>query len=696
MNKTERILDVTQQDCLNFIYVWFILFLFDRDANANRNNVEKYKKDISAKFSAEVSFITEGDELKGFSIKWKDIINNLKKDNIPEEVIELIKTLPNINSDEKFEFIDGVEDGVVGEFGRRFEEIVAAISEFQQYFSDKENNIDFWTNPEYFNSLSLSKCTESGIAWMRAALLFAQRRQLIQNLGSNNILNLFCLEFFELIFDIFNIKMNKFSPSALFPLFDWVSYNGSKTPTFVFDNLDLVQFLAVACIRIENLDICVNIKNKKEMLIFCLLRKLIEALPNLLESGTYLKVHEVAKVSQNSPLVGSTTAIRNFVQNNSFKFKSRKLFIFNKYLKDVLECKKIDDVIEFAAKWERLLLVKSVIRINSLSSQSKWNICLYDEDFCPKKFGYTDFSNLNSYATNRFGERVDYSIAAANAFQKVIKYYTYTEYFVDYNLFSLVFSGFYDLDLCMKAKGELSRSLEQMLSEGAYSIGNLSDFVTITRGQVLKTKDTQLHVGYEINPGDISESGLIDFPKKIILNLDSEKNQRYKLKKGDILIGVKGLVGTVGFIDQDVDNWYAGQAIAILRLKDKYANSKVINSEFIFLHFKNKNTQNLLVDICMANKSKSLDMDKLRNIPISVQTLPMNAYHQKCKKLFDAWREFKDINESIDHLSAYDNNLSYLALTSPEFMSSNPNIGKSVKRIIQQVWKTVYNTNKEN
>lgn len=96
---------------------------------------------------------------------------------------------------------------------------------------------------------------------------------------------------------------------------------------------------------------------------------------------------------------------------------------------------------------------------------------------------------------------------------------------------------------------------------------NLEDVVEIYRAQA-SVKDSDGDKYYEISASDINPLGIIETPKKEIVLKKDNRSLKNLVHKGDIVLAIKGAAGKVGLVENEHDNWLAGQSFVILRLKD--------------------------------------------------------------------------------------------------------------------------------
>lgn len=97
---------------------------------------------------------------------------------------------------------------------------------------------------------------------------------------------------------------------------------------------------------------------------------------------------------------------------------------------------------------------------------------------------------------------------------------------------------------------------------------NLEEVTDIYRAQA-SVKDSDGDEYFEISASDINPLGIIETPKKEIVLKKDNRALKSLVHKGDIVLAIKGAAGKVGIVENEHDNWLAGQSFVILRLKDK-------------------------------------------------------------------------------------------------------------------------------
>jgi type I restriction enzyme M protein len=109
---------------------------------------------------------------------------------------------------------------------------------------------------------------------------------------------------------------------------------------------------------------------------------------------------------------------------------------------------------------------------------------------------------------------------------------------------------------------------DRMASMSTVPLKEIAEFV---RCQALTNEDSGDECFFEVNQTDIDKMGLVKIPTKKLMLSDGKaitRANRQKIRTGDILLTVKGKVGKVGLVSEDMDkNIVAGQSFIIVRLK---------------------------------------------------------------------------------------------------------------------------------
>ena len=132
-------------------------------------------------------------------------------------------------------------------------------------------------------------------------------------------------------------------------------------------------------------------------------------------------------------------------------------------------------------------------------------------------------------------------------------------------------------------------------------------------------KDYRIFV---VTPGDIGERGYLERPRRSFAvdpaTYTLALNQR--VQPGDVLLSIKGTVGVVGLVPEDVprkgDNalWTVGQSLVILRPK----KSGGIDSISLYEYLTNETVQKLIKSLASASAIQILAIKDLNTFPVSI------------------------------------------------------------------------------
>ena len=174
---------------------------------------------------------------------------------------------------------------------------------------------------------------------------------------------------------------------------------------------------------------------------------------------------------------------------------------------------------------------------------------------------------------------------------------------------------------------------------------NLENVVEIYRAQA-SVKDSDGDNYYEISASDINPLGIIETPKKeIVLNKDN-RALKSLVHKGDIVLAIKGAAGKVGLVENEHDNWLAGQSFVILRLKDK-----AWTPEFLFWQLNSKRIKKqlgLLSTGGFIQLLKISDVKGLKLIPPTTEIL--QKVHDANIRRTEILQKIKDLQAELERL----------------------------------------------
>lgn len=163
----------------------------------------------------------------------------------------------------------------------------------------------------------------------------------------------------------------------------------------------------------------------------------------------------------------------------------------------------------------------------------------------------------------------------------------------------------------------------------------------------------------EVALTDIQANGLISTPSKIVevstQNLGRVRKQQLHL--GDILISIKGRVGTIGLVMpsdevslEQQDCWIAGQSLAIVRLRN---SSPIKHPVVLFRYLASPLGQRLLQFFSQGLTVPLIQMGELRKLPIVV---PSDDEQQEIvsdrQTTLELYRQIADIDRQIKEIDS--------------------------------------------
>ena len=154
----------------------------------------------------------------------------------------------------------------------------------------------------------------------------------------------------------------------------------------------------------------------------------------------------------------------------------------------------------------------------------------------------------------------------------------------------------------------------------------LTDLVTLQRPRSLRKSDDSDVIIREALLSDIQETGYLAEPsrQKRILRGDLQHARRQALSKGDIVISIKGTVGSVGIVPEsapdasDDEFWTAGQSFLILKARSSYA------IEVLYEYLTNDIVRSHLASLASGNTVPMLNINELRSLQVPILTEDQN------------------------------------------------------------------------
>lgn len=126
-------------------------------------------------------------------------------------------------------------------------------------------------------------------------------------------------------------------------------------------------------------------------------------------------------------------------------------------------------------------------------------------------------------------------------------------------------------------------------------------------------KDAEYSAYKELSLKDVPDTGIIlNADKNIYIKKDLKQLQRNLLKKGDLVLSVKGSVGKVGYFNSSRTDVSAGQIFVIIRPKEY----SVLSSEALFYILKSKVVQDYIKSVTLKSAPKVLQLTDLKALPL--------------------------------------------------------------------------------
>tara|TARA_B100000886_G_scaffold112810_1_gene75837 strand:+ start:339 stop:2219 length:1881 start_codon:yes stop_codon:yes gene_type:complete len=176
----------------------------------------------------------------------------------------------------------------------------------------------------------------------------------------------------------------------------------------------------------------------------------------------------------------------------------------------------------------------------------------------------------------------------------------------------------------------------------------LDSLVNFVRSIPIRTsKENDSSFGGEINEimfSDINQVGeIINTTKKIKVSKEflSKSNIPF-VKKGDLIISIKGSLGKIGVISRDLPDTIPGTSFCILRPREK----SLIDIQFILQYLRSEIGQKMFSNYGRGNFIDFLSINDLKNIEIPIPTL---EEQKDAKKIL---KRSRDLVDSIQKMQA--------------------------------------------
>ena len=254
------------------------------------------------------------------------------------------------------------------------------------------------------------------------------------------------------------------------------------------------------------------------------------------------------------------------------------------------------------------------------------------------KFQFIDFSNCKNISESKIGLKIP-----DEEIEKLLLLYKNKKESKISKLASKSEIQKYDYNLNLH-KYILSReqeSINRLLSKR--EIVKLGEIVTFIRPLFVGSKVAKS--GPEINEiilSDIDSIGEISNTDKALkIREDFFSKTKFPfVRKDDLVISIKGTVGKIGYITQELTSTIPGPSLCVLRVNE----SSIIKSKYLFQYLFSDLGQKVIISASQGGSIPFLAIDDLKNLPIPIPTIEEQS---KAKKLAKRSRE---LFESIEKM----------------------------------------------
>jgi len=149
---------------------------------------------------------------------------------------------------------------------------------------------------------------------------------------------------------------------------------------------------------------------------------------------------------------------------------------------------------------------------------------------------------------------------------------------------------------------------------------------------------------YEVIPADLPMAGFINDGKEKHVDVASKTYETYRLEPLDVILSVKGIVGKVGIIKPDAEDFIASQAFHIIRILNPDRLSKTRDAKYLYMFFKSTYGQSLLSSVTSGNLSPQIPVSAINKMEIP---WPKLEIREAVCKLFE--EEITIANKIIAH-----------------------------------------------
>lgn len=195
---------------------------------------------------------------------------------------------------------------------------------------------------------------------------------------------------------------------------------------------------------------------------------------------------------------------------------------------------------------------------------------------------------------------------------------------------------------------DYSFSADRYLTDSAISnpvktTVKLPEIAILRRSQIIPPFKNGRKV-YEVIPADLPMAGFIKDGKEKHVDVSSKTYETYRLEPLDVILSVKGIVGKVGIIKPDAEDFIASQAFHIIRILNPDRLSKTRDAKYLYMFFKSTYGQSLLSSITSGNLSPQIPVSAINKMEIP---WPKLEIRESVCKLFE--EETTIANKIIAH-----------------------------------------------
>jgi hypothetical protein len=194
----------------------------------------------------------------------------------------------------------------------------------------------------------------------------------------------------------------------------------------------------------------------------------------------------------------------------------------------------------------------------------------------------------------------------------------------------------------------------ELLLGGEHNVSTLGELVTIVKPQHLADVDPEsdgAQIFREIGTGDLAGVGYVNLGPLRYRSVDQaqfDMRPQQILKPDDILLTVKGRVGRVGLISENLvrnieDSMMPSLSIVILRLK---STAPIMDPKALGMYLRSPAVQSQLFSLAYGETVSNMSLTELRSLPVRVpdedaQRALIEAFDRQIEVL----RDIYDLNE---------------------------------------------------